>query len=271
MNKSISLTSRLFLLYKLTRPTLPLLSGLAVWIIAQSCQAAPEQALAAAMSMALGTIGASFYHYGGANWMYARKSERFKFKDPEIVRLIGLALFSVSICIASIWLSKTCVLICVFNTFIIAAYSAKLSSHWTTKNIAMSIVCVTPILMGWQAGSVTHPLIAWSIAVAAVAYFSREIIKDVKDILANEGKRVTLPMILGKEQALQISGGLLIIAAILLFGVLQFTKGTFQTTMGGAAVLTLLTTGTILLVKKRAGRCETLIELSIGFILLALW
>lgn len=271
MNSKKLVVDRFYLLYKLIRPIIPLSSGLGTWIIARYCEAPFEQALAAAISIALGTIGASFYHYGGANWMYARKSERFKFKDPEIIRLIGLGIFSVSICIATMYLPKQCVLICVFNTFAIAAYSAKLSSHWTTKNITMGIISVTPIVIGWQAGTVSHPIVFWTIGIVCIVHLSREIIKDVQDIVANEGKRVTLPMILGTEQALQISGILLLIGSILSLVFLQFTESIFQTTMAITSTIIFALTGATLLINKKPGSSKALIYVSICFVLLALW
>lgn len=270
MNNKNSIGSFLYLIYKLVRPIMPLSSGVAVWIVARSCGATIEESLAAAISMALGTIGASFYHYGGANWMYTRKSERFKFKDPEIIRLIGLTIFSFSISIAVLYLPKLCVLICVFNTLAIAAYSAKLSSHWITKNILISIICTTPVVIGWQAGTVTSAIVLWTLGLALIAYLSREIIKDVKDIITNEGKRITLPMVLGTEQALQLSGGLLLLATMLAFVILQFTNGIFQTIMAILSTGVLLSTALMLLVNKKAGRSETLIQVSICFLLLAL-
>ena len=259
-----------YLLYKLVRPILPISGGVATWIIAKFCQASFEQALAASLSIAFGIIGASFYHYGGANWMYARKSERLKFKNPEIIRFIGLFTFSISITIATLWLPRPCVLICLFNTLAIAGYSAKLSSHWTTKNILMSLVCITPIVIGWQAGTETHPIVFWGMAIAGPAYFAREVIKDVKDIIANHGKRVTLPMVLGPERALQLSGALLIIATFLLFGFLQFTKTTMQISFASMSALVLLITGAMLIFSKKAGRCETQIQFAVVLMLFAL-
>ncbi len=259
------------LVYKLVRPIMPISSGLATWIIAQSCGATFTASLAAAISMALGTIGASFYHYGGAAWMYARKSERFKFKDPEIIRLLGLLMFGISICIATIYLPKECVFICVFNTLAIAAYSAKLSSHWMTKNITMTLVCATPIIMGWQSGETTHPVIYWGLGLAFLSYFAREVIKDVQDIKANEGKRVTLPMILGTDRVLQIAGALLVIATIVSFGMMQSINNPIQIGLTIGAALIFLVTGTILLISKKAWRCEMLIQASVCLLLLALW
>lgn len=259
-----------FLVYKLIRPILPISSGLAAWIIAQACGAKFEQSIAVAISIALSTIGSSLYHYGGANWMYTRKSDRLKFEDPELLRLTGLAIFCVSIGIAVLWLPKACVLICLFNTLAIAAYSAKLSSHWITKNITMSIISTTPILIGWYAGDVTHPIVPWAIGLAAISHLAREIIKDVKDILADEGKRITLPMVLGPRKALQISGVLLLIATILPLIILQFTENTFQVITIIVSTIILLTTAVMLIVSKKAGNCETLIHTSLCLILFAL-
>ncbi len=258
------------LAYKLIRPILPISSGLAAWIIARSCGTEVNQSLAAATSIALSTIGASFYHYGGANWMYARKSDRLKFENPEILRLIGLSIFCLSIGVAVIWLPKQCTLICLFNTLAIAAYSAKLSSHWVTKNITMSIISATPILIGWYAATTTHPIVPWALGLATIAHFAREIIKDVKDILANEGKRVTLPMVLGPEHALQISDGLLLIATTLPLIILQFAENSFQMVLIVMSALILLATSATLLINKKAGSCETLVHASLCLILFAL-
>lgn len=260
----------LFLTYKLIRPILPISSGLAAWIIAQSCGAQFDQSLAVAVSIALSTIGASIYHYGGANWMHARKTDRLKFEDPEIVRLTGLCVFCLSIGVAVIWLPQVCVLICLFNTMAIAAYSAKLSSNWTTKNITMSVICTTPILIGWCVGTTTHPMVPWAIGLAAIAHLAREIIKDVQDILSNEGKRITLPMVIGPGNALQLSGGLLLIATILPLVILQFTSNLLQAFLVVISALIFLITAAMLLTTKKAGKCETLIHVSLCLVIIAL-
>lgn len=260
----------LLLVYKLFRPVLPISSGLAAWIVSRACGAGVEESSAAALSIGLSTIGASFYHYGGANWMYARKSDRLKFKDPEAIRLIGLGIFCASVAVAVIFLPKQCVLICLFNTLAIAAYSAKLSSHWLTKNLTMGIVSTTPVVIGWQAGSETHAIVLLAICLAALSNLAREIVKDVKDILANEGKRITLPMVLGKEEALQCAGILLIIVTVLPLLALQFTESPVQMALVICSAVIFFLTALVLLLVKRAGRAETLIHTSICLVLVAL-
>ena len=259
-----------FLLYKMIRPILPISGGLAAWIISQACGAEPKESLAAAASIALSTIGASLYHYGGANWMYARKSDRLKFDDPEIVRLLGLGVFCLSIAVAVLFLPKQCALICLFNTLVIAAYSAKLSAVLIIKNLTMCVICTTPIVIGWQAGDATHPIVPWAIAIAAIAHLAREVIKDVKDILANEGKRFTVPMWLDEETALQCAGGLLLIATVLALFILPFTENSFQASFVVLSEITFLATGIFLIFAKKAWRAETAIHLSLGLILIGL-
>ncbi len=259
-----------YLMYKLFRPIQPISGGLAAWIVSRACGADFHSSLAAAMTMAFGIIGASFYHYGGANWMYARKSERLKFKDPQVIMLIGLVIFSLSIAIAVQWLPKQCVYIALFNTISVAAYSAKLSSHWMTKNLTMSLVCATPVAMGWQAGNFTHPIVPWAIAIAILAHLSREMIKDVKDIIANNGRRVTLPMVLGTGTVLQIAGSLLFIVGVIMIFLLWFTGSVFQQAMVVMSISLFFLTAWQLTIHKQAMRSETVITMGMFCILLAL-
>lgn len=268
MNKTFS--QKLNFVYKLVRPIIPLSSGFGTWIVSKYCGAGGEQSLIAAIAIALSTIGASFYHYGGANWMYARKSDRFKFKDPEMIRLAGLIIFGLSICLAALWLPKLCVLVCVFNTLAIAGYSAKLSSYWLTKNMTMAVISATPIILGWLAGGIFHPIVLWGIGVACIAHLSREIIRDVEDIFANEGRRITLPMVLGEKRALQIAGGLLIVAGLVTVAMLQFVYTKFQIAMVSLSIVIFLSTAIILFYSQKPGRCYTLVNASISLILVAL-
>jgi 4-hydroxybenzoate polyprenyltransferase len=203
--------------------------------------------------------------------MYARKSDRLKFSEPESLRLIGLIIFGISISIAALWLPKQCVIICVFNTVAIAAYSAKLSSHWTTKNITMSIISATPILIGWQAGTITHDIVFWGIPIASVAHLAREIIRDVQDIKANEGKRITLPIRFSETSALYISGILLLIATVVVILFMRFISGTLQNVMASLSALLFLYTATKLFIFKKPSHCPTLINASISCIILAVW
>jgi 4-hydroxybenzoate polyprenyltransferase len=259
-----------YLMYKLFRPILPLSGGLAAWIVARACGADLYSSIAAAATVALSTIGASFYHYGGANWMYARKSERLKFADPQVVMLSGLVIFSFSIAIAVQWLPKQCVYIALFNTIAVAAYSAKLSSHWITKNLTISLVCATPVAIGWQSGQFTHPLVPWALAIAVLAHLAREMIKDVKDVIANHGRRVTLPMVLGTGSVLQLAGSLLLIVGVMMIFLLRFTGGILQQAMVAISVTLFFLTAGQLIIHKQARRSETAITMGIFAVLLAL-
>jgi len=267
----------LLVLNKLIRPIIPVTGGLTAWIISRACGANNRTAAAAAVAIALSSIGASFWHYSEANPMYARKEERLKFKNPvvkfknpKVLMFTGLMIFCLSIVIAHQWLPQQCIYLYLFNTVTIAAYSIWLSSSWTTKNVTMAVISITPVITGWQAGQFTHPLVRWAITIAALAHFAHEVVKDVMDIKANEGIRVTLPMVITPERALQLVGILLVIAGIASTFLLQFVENTMQQSLVMASVGIFLLTAILLLVLRRPGVSKTAITAGLCFAILAL-
>ncbi len=257
-------------LNSLFRPILPIAGGMTAWVISQACGANYRTSLAAALAIGLSTIGASLYHIGDRHEIYARKAERVEVKDPKLMVFLGQIVFSCSIAVAVLWLPKTCIFVCMFNSITIAAYSARLSGHWKTKNLTMAIVCSTPVAIGWFAGNFGHPIVPWALAIAAVAHLSRELVKDVEDRIANHGFRVTLPMVLGPDKTLQIAGGLLLIAAILPIFIFRFTRNRFQESMVGISILLLLITAGRLMLYKNPNRGKTAIRIATCFLVLAL-
>ena len=258
-----------FLVLRLTRSTLPLCSALAAWIVSRACGSDSITSAIAATAIGLSTLAASFYHYGGQDKMYARKAERLEFSDPQLLMLTGLTIFSLSIAVSVAWLPKACTYTCLFNTVAITAYSHKLSSHWATKNLTIGIVCMTPVYIGWQAGTTTHPLVPWALGTALLSQVAREMVKDVQDIVANEGIRVTLPMVLGTQRVLQIAGLLLLGATATLVGVLQFTEGLLQQLMVLASAVIFIFVARELALY-RLGKSQTAITAGLLFVLIAL-
>lgn len=270
------------LLNKLIRPILPITGGLSAWLIARACQADMNTALAAGVTIALSSIGASFWHYAQADEMYARKIERLDMegfevigngiKKPKVIKalvFIGLVMFCLSIGIAHEWLPKPCTYILLFNTITIAAYSAWLAKKWFTKNLVMAVVSATPIIIGWWSGTTTHRMVPWAVAVAAIAHLSHEIIKDVMDIKANEGIRVTLPMVITPPRALQLSGALLFPVQGVLVALLQFADTATRQSLIGVAVTVFLITGLWLIILKRPGVTKTAINAGLCVAILA--
>jgi 4-hydroxybenzoate polyprenyltransferase len=259
-----------YIVYKLLRPGLPLSAALSAWIASQVCGANTSTSLAASATIALSTIGASLYHYGCADKMYVRKSDWYNFQDPKLLMILGLSLFCASVVVAVEFLPKTCVYVALLDTLAVAAYSAKLSAHWTTKNLTMSAVCTTPVILGWQAGNSTHPMIPLAILVAALAHLAREMVKDTKDIRANHGLRVTLPMLIGIPKVLQIAGILLVVAAGIVISLFRYTQEPIAQAMFACSIAILLLTAYYLLKKKEPGQGETAVTASLFCLMLAL-
>ena len=260
----------LYLMYKLLRPSVPISAGLAAWITAQACGADHSTSLAAAIAIALSAIAASIYHYGGQNVMYARKSECLRCQDPESLSLLGLLTFSLSIAVSATWLPVEGTYVCLYNTIAITAYSMKLCRHWTTKNLVMGSVSVTPILIGWAAGAQTHPLIPFALSAAFFSHIAREMIKDVEDIQVNCGIRVTLPMILGTVRVLQISGALILMAAGTMAAMTQFAASAVSqvSLVAGVALLTCVGLGLLITENLRHGK--TLVTTSLFLVIFGL-
>ena len=194
---------------KVTRPIQCLLAACATWVIALLSNGPmwfTTEKLAAAGLMFVSTLGASVYHYGAANKMYARKTwDLVEVEYPKRLVLFGALCLVTAIAIAVFFLPAICIWITVISANIIVCYARFLSKHWATKNVVIAFVCTTPILIGWLSGHRMHPAIPYFAGFAFFGYWSREIIKDLQDIKANHGIRVTLPMWIGPKRAMLLA------------------------------------------------------------------
>lgn len=164
--------------------------------------------LSALLTMALCVAGASLYHYGAARDVYVRKSERWwvtRVPRGKVMRL-GLGAFFTAIVLAVTYLNVACIAIVVFDAVAILLYAQYLGRHWLTKNLVITLVITSPVLLGWFAGHRTNAVVPWLLMAVGAGYLAREIIKDIDDIFANEGRRVTLPMTIGTTGAMRIAG-----------------------------------------------------------------
>lgn len=214
--------------YKVTRPEQCCIAGCAAWLTALLSNGplwfTPEK-IAAGLVMFCAVLGASLIHYGLANKMYARKYwDLVEVDRPDILVQLGSLAFLFAVEIALYFLPLPCTAIVIADALAIAAYSLKLSRHWTTKNLTIAFVCTTPVLVGWLSGHRLHPVVPYLICAAFFAYLAREIIKDYTDLKANNGIRVTLPMWLGVENALRVAA-VCVVACILcllpIIGIMQ--------------------------------------------------
>jgi 4-hydroxybenzoate polyprenyltransferase len=168
--------------------------------------------------IALTVLGASLYHFGAANPMYTRKNEALSATKPARIALVfgGVIAMLAAMKITSHYLNSMCQLIVVIDAVIIIAYAGILSRYWLSKNLLMTFVCVSPVLLGWFAGERLHPDVPYGIALTFFAYLAREITKDIQDIKANHGHRITLPIWLGIIPARRITAVVIAIALAIL-------------------------------------------------------
>lgn len=178
--------------------------------------------------------------------------------------LAGIVMFSLSIAVSVTWLPKACTYVCLYNTVSMTAYTGKLSNHWTTKNLTMGSIALTPTLIGWAAGTHFDPAIPYSLVVGFLAHCAREATKDVEDIHANHGRRVTLPMVLGPTKVMRISGTLALLSAGVMVLMLKFSMSTLSSGLLVMGVGVLVFTGHSLLTKTSIGQEKTLITTALA-------
>ncbi len=163
--------------------------------------------IAAPISMGLGVIGASLFHYGAAHRMYGRKVyDRVEVKQPLRLIVLGLAAMATSILVALLCLPGSGVAIMSANALVVILYARVLARHWVTKNMLIAAVCSTPAIMGWVVGHRLFAGLPMCISSVFFAQWAREIRKDIADIRANHGERITLPMVVGITGARKIAG-----------------------------------------------------------------
>lgn len=206
---------------KVTRPLQVIATMLGAWIVALLSNGPlwlTSTKLAAAGSMGLCCLGASLFHYGAAHRMYARKQWDFVEVDrPEVLVGFGLTAMFAAIGLAWLFLPRICVVISAFNLIAIVLYARVLSRTWLTKNIVIGLVCTTPVLVGWLSGHRINPALPYLIGIILCTYIAREIIKDIHDLQANNGIRVTLPMRIGIRSARLIAAGFILLGYLCLF------------------------------------------------------
>lgn len=202
---------------KLTRVHQALLTGAGAWVtslLSPEPNLLSPRRLAVAAVMFFALLGASLFHFGAAKQVYARKHwDRLPIKHPRFLTALGLTFMSLSVAIAGWKLPLAVFWITLGDAVIIILYARYLSRHWATKNIVIAWVCTTTILLGSLSMSIHHPLIPAASVTIFFAYWAREILKDVEDIRANQGIRVTLPIAFTTHRALDVAAVMLGIAA----------------------------------------------------------
>lgn len=178
---------------------------LSAWILANLSEASSADRLWVSLAAALSCLGASLFHYGANTQVYSRKEERIDIDDPRPLIFWGIIALLASVLTEALTANVVCAILAITNAIILWFYAANLSKHWLTKNVVIAWVCATPALSGWLVGTYSHPASKYLLAMVFISFLAREIIKDVCDIKANHGIRVTLPMVIGITGALLIA------------------------------------------------------------------
>lgn len=223
--------STLRYLIKITRPKQCLLGGIAAWIVALLSNGPTwftSVKIIVGIMISLQVLAASVWHYGARADMYACKHWDPVFvKSPRLLKVIGAALFILSIAMSWIFLPAECTAVAVLNAIIIMLYAKVLDQYWPWKNLSIAGVCVTPLILGWFSGHRLNPIVPPLIAATFLVYLCREIFKDVVDLEANQGKRFTMVMEVGISAANKIGGMALAAAIIFILYSLKFAPPSF--------------------------------------------
>lgn len=204
---------------KIIRPTQVIIGGLSTWVVALLSNGPTwinQQNVSAGIVMSLSILSAGIWHYGARHDVYARKWwDPIYIKNPNMLRVIGASGFLVSVVVSLNFLPTGCTTIALLNAAIIILYAKRLDQFWPWKNIIIAGVCITPLAMGWFSGHRLNPILPPLMGAAFFIYLAREILKDIVDREANQGKRFTMVMSLGISASLKVAGIVLAIAPLL--------------------------------------------------------
>lgn len=140
-------------------------------------------------------------------------------------RALVVLLYALSVASAA-WVGLTALVLVVVAIVLMESYERALKARGLPGNLVVAALTGAPFLMGllaaegagwsgWSFPLLDHPGLAALAFLAVLANLAREVLKDVEDVEADRGRRVTLPMRLGARRAAWLAGALLVVAALL--------------------------------------------------------
>ncbi len=185
--------------WRLLRLKHGLTASVATWVVATFCRPSAAHTSTiwlASVAIGVSCVSASVFHYGAANRIYTRKGETTSLSRPSTLIVCGAAGFLLSLIIGwELGFAARCVL--AYNALAVVCYARWLSRHWATKNLTIALVLISPIIMGYLVARQWPPLLGYLLPAVFCGYLAREMAKDISDIRANCGLRVTLPIWIG--------------------------------------------------------------------------
>ena len=214
------MSGRLRSYLEITRPMNSIAAGVLTLIggfVAAGLTAAPELLGAAVLATVLAT-GAG----NAINDYFDREIDRINDPDRPIPRgdvtprgalVWSSGLFAIAIALA-LTLPPVAILIAVINFFGLVAYTTLFKGRPGAGNALVAYLGGSTFLFGAAAvGRVQDGLVLF--ALAAFSTFAREVIKDVEDVAGDRAEGLTtIPIAFGRETALGIASGALVIALL---------------------------------------------------------
>lgn len=218
-------------LLELTRPVNAVVAGGLTFIgayIAGGALVAPVDTGAAVLA----TVGATAA--GNAiNDYFDRDIDRINAPDrpiprgavsPPVALGFSLVLFAIAVGLA-LTLPLAAILIAGINLLLLVSYTSFFKGVPGAGNAVVAYLGGSTFLFGGAAvGNLWTPAVLF--VLAALATFSREVVKDVEDMAGDEaGGLRTLPLVVGRTRALALATGLLVVAVAA--SPLPYLDGTF--------------------------------------------
>lgn len=135
--------------------------------------------------------------------------------EPRTVLGLAAAEFAVAVPLAW-WINLPAFLLALVNGSMLAGYEAGLKRRGLAGNLAISYLVGSVFLFGALAvapGQAGRAVVLF--ALAFLANLAREVVKDVQDLEGDAGRRVTLPMRVGRPEALAFAALCILLAVVL--------------------------------------------------------
>ena len=257
--------------YKVTRIEQCLIAGLAAWLIALLSNGPlwfNQSKVIAAGCVFFSFMGGSLLHYGMRSDIYRLKWwDQVIVRNPARLKVYGLLALAASIGLSGM-LPASCVMITGGNFLIILLYSNLIDRYWPWKNLTIAFVCLSPILIGWWSGHRLNPIVPPLIGATFCIYLTREIMKDVMDITANRGRRITMAIELGEKTALRIGGVVMCFGLLLLVGAIRHAGNSVSAMVAIVLALALFSSLTIHLLRRITAAAKFYRAIDVGILLL---
>jgi geranylgeranylglycerol-phosphate geranylgeranyltransferase len=129
--------------------------------------------------------------------------------------LIATALAVAGLALAATTTTQA-LIIATLASVLLFAYAAILAKQKAVGNVIVAVCTALPFLFGEAiAGSVGSPLVAVLALVALFSTWAREVYKDIEDMRADRGHRMTLPLAIGAVPSALIAGVFIVTSVVL--------------------------------------------------------